>query len=133
MIQTAENTRWTDRLRCKTLKRPLPRAEAADATQPRYEWREGAERFLVEHPELLSFLYETGDKLRGYFGSEAALAVERFVDPESAEVPDELFLRVKTPLDVEEARERLTRFEEDWWFDNLQRGSYLLNVSLEFV
>lgn len=133
MIQTAENTRWRDRLRCKTLKRPLSRAETGGATQPRYEWREGAERFLVEHPELRSFLHETGDKLRVYFGTETVLTVERFVDPESAEAPDELFLRIKTQLDVEEARERLTRFEEDWWFDNLQRGNYLLNVSLEFV
>jgi hypothetical protein len=105
-----------------------------DATQwAGYEQREGVERFLAEHPALRPLVREAGDKLREYFGEATELAVERFVDPESSSAPVELFLRVKTPLDVEEARERLGRFEEEWWLDNLQRGDYLLNVALEFV
>lgn len=100
---------------------------------PGYELREGVERFLRERSSLRPFLYETGGKLREYFGSDTLLAVECFVDPESSSAPVELFLLVKTHLEVDEARERLRRFEQGWWLDNMQRGDYLLNVSLEFV
>jgi len=132
MIHVAEDRRWGDCLRAKALKRPPP-TKANGSPRPGYEMREGAEHFLSEHPELRRFLDETGDKLRDYFGPETELAVERFVDPEASSVPDELFVRVKTQLDVADARERLSRFEGEWWLDNLQRGRYLINVALEYV
>jgi hypothetical protein len=103
------------------------------AVLERCEMREGAQAFLRDHPELGPFLRETAANVRDSFGQQTALALETFQEPEAARAPVELFLLVKTSLDVPEARERMDRFGDEWWLDNMNRCDGLLHVALEFV
>lgn len=133
MSQVAFELSGWAHLRAKVLRRPPPQSDPESGRRRSFEMREDAEPFLAEHPAVVPVLYEVGDKLREIFGAATTLVVERFVDPESSAVPDELFVRVKTTLTVEEARALLERFEEEWWLDNMQRANCLINVALEFV
>lgn len=131
MIAADQTSGWA--LKAKQLTRRSSPGEGATAFGPGVEVRQGVEDFLREHSDLCPFLAETCNKLREYFGPDAAFALKLFQEPEAYTAPVELFLLVKTPLEVEEARERLGGFEEEWWYDNMQRGGFLLHVALEFV
>jgi hypothetical protein len=108
---------------------PTPDAPPA----PVFAMGEGEEIFLREHPGLQPVVAEAALKLREYFGPGAALALERFRDPEAPSAPEELHLVVQTKLGSDEARAAMDRFDDAWWLDNMERGEHLLHVTMEFV
>jgi plasmid stability protein len=109
-------------------------AEATAATSvPLYAMREGAEALLRDHPALYPVIADAAVKLREHFGPGAVLALERFRDPEAPSAPQELHLVVRTALDPGAARAAMDRFDDAWWFDNMERGEHLLHVTMEFA
>jgi hypothetical protein len=70
--------------------------------------------YLGEHPDLPDLLLEIREAARTYFGDDPmSLAV--FVDPEADDAEEELIAAIRTHRDGEDALERLTRFNREWW------------------
>jgi hypothetical protein len=70
--------------------------------------------YLGEHPDAPDLLLEIREAVRPYFGDDPmSLAV--FVDPEADEAEEELIAAIRTHRDGEDALERLTRFNREWW------------------
>lgn len=88
--------------------------------------------FLSAHPELVEVLLDAALVLDEYFGAEADVALEVVADPE-AEGGEELVVQVGTSAPVDEAMDRLSRMDREWFLDQLGRVGGLLNINLVFV
>lgn len=88
--------------------------------------------FLSENLFLLDLLKVIPGKLRKFFGKNAKLAVELFVEPEMPS-SREIFVLVLTKNDAKTARAKMDEFDQKWWLENLDKANCKLNVSLEYV
>ncbi len=88
--------------------------------------------FLREHDALLEVVREAADYLWKIFGREVRLELRLFQDPETGE--EELFALVHMPSDtpVEDALQKLQRFDEEWFLDVQDRIDGLFNVDVVF-
>lgn len=70
---------------------------------------------LVHHPAVGPFLEETAYRIRDYFPVESRLLIRYVHDPEDGSTGWYVF--IETALSVEDAVDRLDRFDHDWWLD----------------
>ncbi|MDQ3044497.1 MAG: hypothetical protein M3R06_05020 [Chloroflexota bacterium] len=89
-------------------------------------------RFLREHPRVISPLIQADDHIRAYFGASTAVKLDVVRDPES-DGYNELYAFIQTTLAVDEALERLRRFDDGWWLGALPQAEGLLTFSLEYL
>ena len=88
--------------------------------------------FLSENLFLLDLLKVIPGNLRKFFGKNAKLAVELFIEPEMPS-SKEIFVLVLTEKDAKESRAKMDEFDRKWWLGNLDKANCKLNVSLEYV
>ncbi len=88
--------------------------------------------FLGENLFLLDLLKVIPGKLKKFFGRNAKLAVELFVEPEMPS-SREIFVLVLTKNDAKTSRAKMDEFDQKWWLENLDKANCKLNVSLEYV
>ena len=88
--------------------------------------------FLSENLFLLDLLKVIPGNLRKFFGKNAKLAVELFIEPEMPSAK-EIFVLVLTEKDAKESRAKMDEFDRKWWLGNLDKANCKLNVSLEYV
>jgi len=75
-----------------------------------------AERFLLEHDELIPYLLEADKHIKRVFGENIVdVCLEHASDPE--EDYEGLFVIVKTNLSSEESLDLLDKFDEEWFLD----------------
>ena len=88
--------------------------------------------YLAKHRVLQSVLVEAHEYLRRCFGPNLHVELCLRPDPE-VEGLDVLFGYISTDLPVEEALERLERFDEMWFLDAMPDIPARLNFNLRFV
>jgi len=75
-----------------------------------------AERFLLEHDELIPYLLEADKHIKRVFGENIVdVCLEHASDPE--EDYEGLFVIVKTNLSPEESLDLLDKLDDDWFLD----------------
>jgi hypothetical protein len=109
--------------------------DALDRLTARYAFRRPEEvvAYLRRYPHLVPVLFEAAEVIPRYFGADAPLALEVFVDPEDELECRELFAIVQTALGSAEALDRLDRLDEDWWTMASPDGPGTLVVDIEHV
>ena len=90
--------------------------------------------YLDKHPFLVPLLWEVDIKIRQYFDVDSPLILEVVKDFESGwEEGDELFAMIPTTLPPAEARQRLRRFDENWWLEASRRGQHRMSINIRYV
>lgn len=90
--------------------------------------------FIFEHPIIVPIFEEIYSKLCGVFGKDLmSIKLEIFSDPEATIAENQLFILAQTRLDAKVAIEKLDRFENEWWLDNMHRANNLISVDVEFI
>ena len=92
---------------------------------------EGVYEFLAQNQKLLELLRSVGVKLHDYFPG-SPLRLELIHDPE-IENFSQLVVRVITELPVDDAMDRLDRFDYEWWLEHLCEAENKICVNLEFA
>lgn len=88
--------------------------------------------FLQTYPSVESLLLEAIEPLGKCFPEIDRLILEVFKDPER-ELSRELVCTIVTTMDPAEALEKLDRFDQMWFLDQLNEFSGVLNFRIDFV
>ncbi|MGH2557862.1 MAG: hypothetical protein ACRDJH_02265 [Thermomicrobiales bacterium] len=86
------------------------------------------EEYLAVHTEVLPLLSTAATYLRTAFPTDSSLVLDVSADYEGEGVRD-LYVRIRTQLEFDDALERLARFNERWW----RRASVDAPDSLHFT
>ena len=82
-------------------------------------------QYLQEKKELLPFLLEAERQIRKFFAKEK-LTLKIIYDPEIANWK-KLIIAIHTPLEADEAFDKLKLLDHNWWLD----ASYLVHNNLD--
>jgi hypothetical protein len=74
--------------------------------------------YVAEHPVVVSILSEAPSEIAAAFEEEPRLVLQREVDSEDEPASDYLAIDIMTMRDVDDAYERLHRFDDRWWIDD---------------
>ena len=98
-----------------------------------YEFRSPSEvaAFLHENDFLISLLRDAHTQVEKYFGPDASMALEIFVDPEG-DGRQKLFLCITRAVSPEKALELLTSLDKGWWLDAVARAEGLLTIQVNY-
>lgn len=101
--------------------------------EDRYTLRQPAEieRYLRQYPDLVPLLLDSADAVPRYFGPDAPLALELFVDPESDPGERELFALIGSRFAPDESLARSYRFLDEWWSAKSPAGPAVLVFDIE--
>jgi len=94
--------------------------------------RRAVREFILDNQDLAEVLIDAFGPLTEAFGPFPQVCLSVVRDPE-IENSAELLGSILTPLGVNEALDRLTRFDERWFLRQLQRANGRLVFNLEFV
>jgi len=81
--------------------------------------------FLETHPFLVPLLLEARPVIARHFGAETPVVLEVSYDPEDNDLT-QLVGFIETDLEPEAALARESRFWDDWWLANVNRGQWRL-------
>lgn len=87
--------------------------------------------FLEENRFLIPVIEEASAKLVEYFGAETPQVLE--VRSQAEDEASDLFLYVRTDLPLSEALATLDRFDEEWWFDEMDRSRNRMVIKLGYA
>jgi hypothetical protein len=116
---------WRDLSRGKPLDDILRSIEIKYVIEARYEVAE-----FIQKNHLRGLLLEAVRPLNTFFGTDAIKALTLVTDDEGSE---SLFCLLVTPGEMEDARNRLRSFDEDWWLVNSARSGGKLNFDFELI
>lgn len=88
--------------------------------------------FLLCHPHLIDLLFEAYPHLARCFGPNPQVALEVVQDPEVADWT-QLVAYILTSLPVNQALDRLDRFDDEWFLDQVDQVDDLFNFNLEVL
>jgi hypothetical protein len=86
---------------------------------------------LRENQEIIEVLQEAKSRIKQYFQDEN-LYLE-YEDGEEYEDGGELSLSIETKKDVDEALEKLSDFENNWWTDKWIQINSKLSIDVRFI
>lgn len=86
-------------------------------------------QFLAKYPFLISTLLSVPDNIRTYI-SDSQLSLELVADPEITDYL-QLFILIYTQLDLDEAIDKLDKFEDDWWLQIPYEVRKLVAIDVE--
>ena len=90
------------------------------------------EAFLKEYSFLIPLLREVAPQARLIFGTDVRLTLQVVHDPEVAG-ESELTVYIHTNLPVDEAMDKLSKLDEEWFLDQLHRTNGKLNLDIQFT
>ncbi|MEY2856259.1 MAG: hypothetical protein RLZZ74_568 [Cyanobacteriota bacterium] len=93
--------------------------------------KEEIDNFLRENQEIIEVLQEAKSRIKQYFQDEN-LYLE-YEDGEEYEDGGELSLSIETKKDVDEALEKLSDFENNWWTDKWIQINSKLSIDVRFI
>ena len=88
--------------------------------------------FLFKNSSLIDLLLEIPAQIRKYFGEEQNLVLSFWLDPEDP-AWHHVQVLVPTKFEASKSREKMDKFDWEWWLDNMQRADSKLSISMEFV
>ncbi|MGH9946634.1 MAG: hypothetical protein ACRD6X_05480 [Pyrinomonadaceae bacterium] len=88
-------------------------------------------QFLERNSYLIPLIEEIPSKISEYFETEE-LYLEIIADPDFPQ-SSELWISVLTNKSALHSRPIMDQFDNDWWFENLDRAQCKLNITLEYV
>ena len=86
--------------------------------------------FLIKDSFLFSFLSEAYDKISNYFEESSKVFLEVVTDPEIED--EELLISIHTNLLPDEAFNRLSRLDKEWWLDTPTYARKKICIDLDF-
>ncbi|MBD2133419.1 hypothetical protein H6F47_13515 [Sphaerospermopsis sp. FACHB-1094] len=113
-----EDTRWTNKLR---------KINSLYIVENKFD----VHRFLQKHSNLIGVLLEAHPQIRKYFPTEK-LRLKLYFDPESPEWEYLIIAICTSPEFVDEALNKQTEFDENWWIDASLGVAVNLSIDLEF-
>ena len=92
------------------------------------------EAFVTRYPRLDALLCRVPGEVRARFNSDARLHLSVSHEPDSdSDEPDEwLSIAISTDRDWQDARDRLRRFDDEWWLAAMPRGEPLIAILPRF-
>ena len=95
------------------------------APEPAADWRllyeiediEAVEAFVARHLGLGALLGRVPSEIASRFDDESRPALRVEADPEDEPATEYLVISIPTDRDWEDARDRLRRFDDEWWLD----------------
>ncbi|HED03519.1 MAG TPA: hypothetical protein ENI60_01985 [Candidatus Fraserbacteria bacterium] len=90
------------------------------------------EAFLKDYSFLIPLLREAAPQVRLIFGTDVRLTLQVVHDPEVAG-ESELTIYICTNLPVDEAMDKLSRLDEEWFLDQLHCTHGKLNLDIQFT
>ncbi len=84
-------------------------------------------RFLNEHRQLIPILNEANREICSFFPS-ASVYLRLSKDYDSVDPFEELVAIIKSNLPAEETLQKFTKFEEEWWYPNMDQTMDLLII-----
>ncbi len=94
--------------------------------------KEQTEKFFLKYPQTINALRQAPNKIFEYFG-KSKIKLEIVTEPEETGDEMELFLKIRTKLDIKEARERMNKIKKEWLFPLTDKGILSLVLRLEFM
>lgn len=94
-----------------------------------FEQPEVVRGFLDAHEYLLPLVFEAVGEIQQDF-PESSLLLAVDMDPDGTY--DQLVMYIETPLSAEQALDRLSRIQQRWWLDALDRAHGQLGLSLTY-
>ncbi len=103
-----------------------------DGIEQLYSLRRPVEtqHFLEANADLIPLLEDAHVHLKKYF-KDAEIFLEVVADPDVAD-ERQLVIFISVEQNPEEAARALDRFDEDWWFDTMEKVGDTLCITLEF-
>lgn len=93
---------------------------------------EPAERYISRHAFLVPVLREARVAIERVFGDALErLRYEVFSDPETPEPTEQLYLHIGSRLPAPDAFALLTRLDQEWWLDAIDRAKGRLVITVE--
>jgi hypothetical protein len=89
-------------------------------------------KFLLENFFLFDLLKEVPGKIREYFGEKQKTVLKISYEPEYPNAA-ELWVEILTELSAKDAMQILDRFDEEWWFEKVEKSHGRLNITLKFI
>ena len=89
--------------------------------------------FLLDHQEIIPYLWGALIKIFEYFGDDQKTALELVFDPEIEKDEGELFLDIITNFEPEEALTQLDKIDEEWFIPTVSQKGLKFNLNLEFI
>jgi hypothetical protein len=86
--------------------------------------------FLVKDSFLFPLLLEAYDKISNYFGESSKVFLEVVTDPEAGD--EELLISIHTNLRPDEAFNKLSQLDKEWWLDTPTYARKKICVDLDF-
>lgn len=101
----------------------------------RYTFRNAEEvtRYLHKHPVLIPLLVQAEEVIPRYFDVDVPVVLEVVFDPECYDPEGELFASIQIPETVDDALDRLDRFDDEWWLRVSPNAPDTLVFDIEYV
>jgi hypothetical protein len=74
--------------------------------------------YVAEHPVVVSILAHAPSKVAAAFEEEPRLVLRHEIDPDDEPASEYLVVDIVTMRDVDDAHDRLNRFDDGWWLDD---------------
>jgi hypothetical protein len=88
--------------------------------------------FILDHPALSPLLLQARKTIERYFGKSTPVVLDVLRDPDE-DNSGVLVAFVQTPLDADDALDRLDRFHDAWWRVASGSAAVPLQFTLEYV
>jgi hypothetical protein len=111
---------------------PQPdRDRQAGAPGPPPDWRalyeienpDEVDAYVAEHPVVVSILAHAPSEVAAAFEEEPRLVLRHEIDPDDEPASEYLVVDIVTMRDVDDAHDRLNRFDDGWWLDAMPRAA----------
>ena len=93
---------------------------------------EMVEAFTRSQPGVANLIADSAYEIRRIFGPDAGIVLDVPPDYEDEGVAH-LYVRILTPLEVDDALDRLERFNEEWWWDRMDSAPGTLHFTIEYA
>jgi len=92
--------------------------------------KNSVKEILVQIPEMTNLLVDANSKILSLFGPQTKLSLHVVDEGKEFDVPSELVVKITSVHSFEKSQELLTRFDEEWWLDAMQKGHHRVTISL---
>jgi hypothetical protein len=101
----------------------------------RYEIENPAEvdAYVAAHPVVASILSEAPSEIAAAFEEVPRLVLQHEFDPDDEPASDFLAVDIMTMRDIDDAYDRLQRFDDGWWIDDALPRAARAGATVVFV
>jgi hypothetical protein len=86
--------------------------------------------YIRHYPGVADLIRESSAEIHHIFGFDAGLVLDIPPDYEEDDVAH-LYVRIHTPLEIDDALDRLDRFNDEWWWDRMGSAPDTLHFTIE--